>query len=152
MYLTLSMLGFSSSLFGYEKKIIIPLRDIVSLKKDRTTKFSINSIKVCHLLPSPLPAISCRLLFALSCLHFFERKIRETFVFAGPTSATVGERNTEASKQKYIAIFLFHFQIVTQSGDKHNFGSLKNRDKIYSLLFRVLRMNVDPDKVSRLWS
>ena len=80
MYLTLSMIGFSSSLFGYEKKIIIHLRDITSLKKDRSSRFSINSIK-----------------------------------------------------------------IVTQSGEKHCFGSLKSRDRIYSLLFRVLRMNVDPN-------
>jgi hypothetical protein len=80
MYLTLSMIGFSSSLFGYEKKIIIHLRDITSLKKDRSSRFSINSIK-----------------------------------------------------------------ILTQSGDKHSFGSLKSRDRIYSLLFRVLRMNVDPN-------
>uniref|UniRef100_A0A7E4VZG4 VASt domain-containing protein n=1 Tax=Panagrellus redivivus TaxID=6233 RepID=A0A7E4VZG4_PANRE len=84
MYLTLSMIGFSCQLLGYEKKILLPLRDIVVLEKDRTTNFFANSIK-------PL-------------------------------------------------------QIVTATGDTHNFGSLKSRDRVYSLLFRVWRMNAEIDK------
>ena len=80
MYLTLTMIGFNCSLFGYEKKFVIPLKEVTKVEK--SSKFFNNSIKV-----------------------------------------------------------------DTASGDHHNFGSLKGRDRVYSLLFRIWRMNLDPEKV-----
>lgn len=72
MYLTLSMIGFSSSLFGYEKKIIIHLRDITSLKKDRSSRFSINSIKVGCFFPHVLLSF---------CLFSCEKRKRVVWTF-----------------------------------------------------------------------
>ncbi|KAE9554900.1 hypothetical protein FO519_001865 [Halicephalobus sp. NKZ332] len=80
MYLTLTMIGFNCSLFGYEKKFIFPLSQVVRIEK--SSKFFANSIKV-----------------------------------------------------------------DTVTGEHHSFGSLKGRDKVYSLVFRVWRMNLDPEKV-----